>query len=126
VLVPNVDPFSAFEQAIRTGLCVGAVVVVCYVFARRKWARKRGFRGSCSHVGLALQQLQAIACPQVEYAIEEPSQEKQDEDEGGPDDPTQYYRRLGERIDREHRRRTPEGDDGSTHAAEGHIKPEED
>jgi len=109
------DPLRTLEQAVPFLV----VFIVCYVFARRWRLRKRGFRGSCSHVGIALQQLQAMACPQVEHAVEEQAGEKGDEDDsGGPDDPTRYYRRLRERIDREHPRNALKSEGGTTKDAQ--------
>lgn len=108
MLVLSTDPFSVLEQAYHVGLIVGVVMVVCYVLVRRMWVRKRGFRGSCSHMGMALQQMQAIARPPIEYAVKEQLEEKdEDDDEGGPDDPTRYYRRLRERVDRKHPQNPP-------------------
>jgi hypothetical protein len=125
MLVPNADPFSLLEQAYHLGLLVGVVVVVCYVLVRRMWAKKRGFRGSCSHMGIALQQIQAIARPQIEYAIEEQLAEREDEDdEGGPDDPTRYYRRLRERIDQDHPRSVPDCEADPVNEAKENSKPE--
>jgi hypothetical protein len=51
-----------------------------------------------------LQQLQAIARPSIQYEIEEKLREREeDDDQGGPDDPGTYYRRLRERIDQQDR-----------------------
>jgi hypothetical protein len=89
------------------------VAIILGVFFLRRfrwWLARRGFRPSYISLGNAFQQIQAKAIPQVEYSLEEQSKEKTDEDdEGGPDDPTEYYRRKMRQVDRS-RPRTSKGD----------------
>jgi hypothetical protein len=52
-------------------------------------------------MGNALHSLQAIAEPQVRYVVaEELEEEAEDEDAGGPDDPTTHLLRQARRIRR--------------------------
>src|ERR1700685_2184018 len=88
----------------------GLVCFVGCVFFYRRWRwrhRKRmgrarlGFYPSGASLGNALQQLQAIAQPRVEYVLEEKLDEEADEDDaGGPDDPTRHLHRQGPRTRR--------------------------
>jgi len=84
-----------------------------FFYQRWRWRRRRrsrsnlGFYPNASSLGNALHQLQAIAEPRVAYVIEEKLDEEADEDdEGGPDDPTRHLHRQaakirrGERLDR--------------------------
>ncbi len=79
-----------------------AVPILCVFFLLRFrwWLTRRGFRPSYISLGNALQQIQATAIPQIEYALEEQRKERTDEDDdGGPDDPTRYYRRRMKQVD---------------------------
>jgi hypothetical protein len=103
IMIATPDPFSTFESAAQIGLFIGVGWIIFLVIFRKKKARRCGFHYSASSVGFALQQLQAIARPPIEHQLKE--QQKDDikeENEGGPDDPTRYYRRLRERIDQNH------------------------
>ena len=83
-------------------LLLVAVPILC-VFSLlrfRWWLTRRGFRPSYISLGNAFQQIQATAIPQIKYSLEEQSKEKTDEDDdGGPDDPTRYLRRGMKQID---------------------------
>lgn len=100
-------------------LLSGFYGLVCFIgcvffYQRWRWRRRKrmggshlGFYPSGASLGNALQQLQAIAQPQVEYVLEEKLDEEADEDDaGGPDDPTRHLHRQaarirrGERLDR--------------------------
>ena len=74
---------------------------------KRRGKSRWGFYPSSASLGNALQELQTIAQPQVQYVLEEKLDEPaEDDDEAGPDDPTAHLRkqtariRRGERIDR--------------------------
>ena len=63
-----------------------AFFVQRYIALRRK--RKGGFYPSTASMGNALQELQRLTQPSVRYVLEEKQKEdKQDDEEGGPDDP---------------------------------------
>jgi hypothetical protein len=63
-----------------------ALVFYCLRFRSQ---RKKGFRPSYSNLGNALQQLQRIAQPRVEYVLQEKlKDEAVEDDQGGPKDPT--------------------------------------
>jgi hypothetical protein len=82
-------------------LVVVLVLCVLILFGLGFWLARRGFRPSNSSVGDALQQIQAITRPSIEYSLQAKLRERADEDdEGGPDDPTQYYRRKMKQVDR--------------------------
>ena len=105
----------ALDLMLLKGFYAFSCFVGCAFFSQRwQWRHRRrrgrsrlGFYPSASSLGNALHQLQAIAEPQMAYVIEEKLDEEADEDdEGGPDDPTRHlYRqaakiRRGERPDR--------------------------
>jgi hypothetical protein len=91
------DP-SALENAVK--LIPLAFLFVFFLCRALRRPKRRKFRASYGSLGNALQTLQAIARPQVEYSIEEALKEKTDEDdEGGPDDPVAYYRRKMKEVD---------------------------
>jgi len=111
-MLVNNDPFDAFGTALQVSLFISVVLVICVVCIRRTKARRRGGYASCGSVGFALQQLQAIARPPIEHHLKDRQREAVDEDdEGGPDDPTLYYRRLREKTDRETVKREKERND---------------
>lgn len=106
--------FDSVDRMAQIGVSVAVVCIVLYAVMGRIWFRKRR-RGywSASSLGNALQQLQAIARPSIQYEIEEKLKEKKTEDDqGGPDDPGRYYRRLREGIDRQTRNEAGMGADG--------------
>ena len=95
------DPFAALQDAAQVFVAIAAILIVCFVLIYRRRAQKRGGYASFSNVGAALQELQKIARPSIEYQLEEQCKmDVEDDDEGGPDDPGQYYRRLREKIDK--------------------------
>jgi hypothetical protein len=68
-----------------------AFFVQRYLALRRK--RKGGFYPSTASMGNALQELQRLTRPNVQYVLEEKQKEdKQDDEEGGPDDPDRFLR----------------------------------
>jgi len=86
---------------VQIGLAIGTVCILLYVVIGRVWfGKRRRIYWAGSSVGNALQQLQATARPSIEYQIEEKLKEMaDDDDQGGPDDPGSYYRRLRTKID---------------------------
>jgi len=61
---------------------------------RRGWIMYSGNPPTYGSLGNAFQQLQSIYQPSVEYVLEEKQREKvEEDDEGGPDDPTRHLRR---------------------------------
>src|SRR5215471_3802346 len=92
---------NSLDRMVQIGLTIGTICILFYVVIGRIWFRKRRrtYWGGNS-VRNALQQLQAIERPSIEYPIEEKLTERTEEDDqGGPDDPGSYYRRLRTRID---------------------------
>jgi hypothetical protein len=88
---------------------IGAVyliifVVVAYVLLlwnrhRAKRRRKSGFYRTSSSVGNVLLEMQKFAHPSVEHVLQQKLDEREDEDdEGGPKDPTEHLRRSLKRI----------------------------
>ena len=97
----GIDPFIVLQGAAQVFIAIAAILIVCFVVIHRRRAQKRGRYASFSNVGVALQELQKIARPSIEYQLEEQSKmDVEDDDEGGPDDPGRYYRRLREKIDK--------------------------
>lgn len=95
------DPFIALQDAAQVFTAVAAILIVCFVVIYRRRAQKRGRYASFGNIGVALQELQKIARPSIEYQIEEQQKmDVEDDEEGGPDDPDRYYRRLREKIDK--------------------------
>lgn len=95
------DPYAALQGAIELLVAIGAICMVCCVLIGRSRTKNRGRYASFSNLGSALQALQKIARPSIEHQLAEQRQVKVDEDdEGGPDDPGRYYRRLREKIDK--------------------------
>lgn len=109
------DFVNNLNRMVQMGASVAVVCIVLYVLIGRIWfRRRRRVFAAPSSLGNALQQLQAIARPSIQYEIEEKLKEKKEEDDqGGPDDPATYYRRLRERIDEQTRNGAGgEGDQG--------------
>ena len=92
------DPFSALGTLAK--IIPIAFLFVFFLWRLRRRPKRRRFRASYGSLGNALQQIQALAVPQIEYSLEEQRREKTDEnDEGGPDDPMAYYRRKMKEVD---------------------------
>lgn len=104
-----------FDLLLLRGLYELTAVFLCLFFYqrfryrrnKRRGKSKWGFYPSTAAVGNALQELQTMAQPQMQYVLEEKLDEPaEDDDEAGPDDPTAHLRkqaariRRGERIDR--------------------------
>ena len=87
------DFVTDLENAFTMGVIVFVIVILLVFFALRLlwWIRRRGFRPTYGALGNAFQELQSTAVPQVQYILQaerdEESKENQDDD-GGPDDPT--------------------------------------
>jgi hypothetical protein len=91
-----------------------AIVTIVFFFQRYRWRRRKrmgksnwGFYPSSASMGNALQTLSTMALPQAEYVFEEKAKDDADEDDdGGPDDPTAHLHwqadriRRGEKLDR--------------------------
>jgi hypothetical protein len=92
------DPFTALETLAKT---IPNAFLCIFLLCRRRWRpKRRRFRASYGSLGNALQQIQALAVPQIEYSLKEQRREKTDDhDEGGPDDPRAYYRRKMTEVD---------------------------
>jgi hypothetical protein len=91
-------PFSVLETLAK--IIPIAFLFVFFLWQLRRRPKRRRFRASFGSLGNALQQIQALAVPQIEYSLEEQRREKTDEDdEGGPDDPMAYYRRKMKEVD---------------------------
>ena len=103
------------DLVLLEGLYLFSMFIACaFFFQRYRWKRRKrlgkrhlGFYPSSASMGNALHQLQVVAQPQVQYVIEEKLDEEADEDDsGGPDDPTRHLHRQakkirrGEKIDR--------------------------
>jgi hypothetical protein len=92
------DPSAVVENSIKL-IPVAFLFIFLLCRALRRPKRRR-FRASYSSLGNALQTLQFIVRPQIEYSIKEALKEEKDEDdEGGPDDPVAYYRRKMKEVD---------------------------
>jgi hypothetical protein len=88
----------------------GAVVVLLgiYFWRRAQWRRRRrtgrknlGFYPSASSLGNAMQNLQALTRPTIEYVLEEKyDEDAEDDGDGGPEDPTDHLKRQLKRIRR--------------------------
>jgi len=105
-------------ESIGAVLTIAPSVLLLYlsivIFIRRmRWRRKRlrgeniGFCPGFGQLGNALQILQQMPCPSVEYVLEEKLKEDaEDEDSGEPDDVEKTLNRQlrqirrGERVDR--------------------------
>lgn len=81
---------------------------IAFLYQRLRWRRRRrqgkpslGFYPRGTALGNAFQQLQIIAEPQMTYVLEEKlNEDEDDEDSGGPDDPTRHLHRQAARIRR--------------------------
>jgi hypothetical protein len=84
------------------------ILLFCFVFygrrflwrrGRRRGKRNLGFFPTHAAAGNALQSLQMIAQSRVEYVLDEKFEdEADDDDEGGPPDPTNHLKRQLRRI----------------------------
>jgi hypothetical protein len=93
-----IDPFAVLETCAKLAP-IGLLFVFLLCRFRGRPYRRR-FRPSYGSLGNALQAIQSIAQPQVEYTLEEKLKQQTDEDdEGGPDDPVAYYRRKMKEVD---------------------------
>jgi hypothetical protein len=88
-------------------MCFSMFVAGAFFFQRFRWrCRKRrgrppGFYPTSTSMGNALQQLQATMEPQMKYVLEEKLDEEADEDDsGGPDDPTRHLLRQARKLQR--------------------------
>jgi len=92
-MTPGHDFVTDLENAFTMGVIVFVIVILLVFFALRLlwWIRRRGFRPTYGALGNTFQELQSTAVPQVQYILQaerdEESKEDQDDD-GGPDDPT--------------------------------------
>ena len=91
-----------------------AFITVAFFFQRFRWQRRKrkgksnwGFYPSSASMGNALQQLSVIAQPRAAYVLEEKTKDDvEEDDEGGPEDPTAHLHwqavkiQRGEKIDR--------------------------
>ena len=98
-----------FDLLVLRGLYQLTALFLCLFFYQRfRYRRNKrrgksnwGFYPSTAAVGNALQNLQTMAQPQVQYVLEEKLDETaEDDDEAGPDDPTAHLRKQAERIRR--------------------------
>ena len=94
--------------------CFVTFILAAFFFQRYRYRRRKrsgksnwGFYPSWASMGNALQKLSALAQPQVVHVLEEKLLEAADEDdEGGPKDPTAHLHRQaakirrGEKVDR--------------------------
>jgi hypothetical protein len=98
-----------FGSGLLVGFWLFIVFVGCaFFFQRFRWRRRKrlgrrhlGFYPSSTSMGNALQQLQIFTQPRAEYVLQEKFDEDADEDDvGGPEDPTGHFRRQVTRIRR--------------------------
>lgn len=83
-----------------------AVVAVVFFWKRWRWRRNNsrgkphlGYYPNAAVLGNALQILQSLAEPQTEYTLAEKLDERaEDDDSGGPDDPTAHLLRQAKQI----------------------------
>src|SRR6266851_231673 len=102
------DPFAVLETSAK--IIPIAFLFVFFLWRLRRRLKRRRFRASYGSLGNALQQIQALAVPQIEYSLKEQRREKtDDDDEGGPDDPMAYYRRKMKEVDGRGGERDPTG-----------------
>ena len=92
-----------------TALCFwlfASFVTVVFFWKRWRWRRNKvsgrrpfGFYPNAATLGNALQVLQIFTAPHTEYILEQKLAEPaEDEDSGGPDDPTAHLHRQAQRI----------------------------
>jgi len=90
-LDPGVESKIAFMMG-AIGLFVIGIFIVFLALRLLWWIRRRGFRPTYGALGHAFQELQGMGVPQIHYMLEaeqeEGSKANEDDDEGGPDDPT--------------------------------------
>jgi hypothetical protein len=93
---------------------ISVLFAIAFFFQRYRWRRRKrqgksnwGFYPSSASLGNALQELSVMAQPQVEHVLEEKlSEDAEDDDEGGPEDPVAHLHRQavkmrkGEKLDR--------------------------
>jgi hypothetical protein len=98
-----------FSSCLLIGFWLFIVFVgFAFFFQRFRWRRRKrlgrrhlGFYPTSTSMGNALQQLQVFAQPRMEYVLQEKFDEDTDEDDaGGPEDPTRHLRRQVARIRR--------------------------
>ena len=90
-----------------------ALILLVFWVQRARWRRNRrlgkkrwGFYPGTASLGNAFQTLQIMAQPEVKHILEEKlADEAEEDDEGGPEDPTEYLNhqlkrlRRGKRMD---------------------------
>jgi hypothetical protein len=98
---------NLFDVVLMRGLLLFAGLILCAFYLQRiRWRIRRmlgkrhlGFYPRSAALGNALQTLQVMAEQKVEHILEEKLDEHEDEDdEGGPKDPTAHLKRQLERI----------------------------
>jgi hypothetical protein len=85
-----------------------AVLLTIFFFKRARWRRKQraglrdlGFYPSSLSLGNAMQNLQTFTRPTVDYVLEQKyDEDAEEEDNGGPDDPTAHLNRQLRRVRR--------------------------
>ncbi|MBW4037483.1 MAG: hypothetical protein HIU91_01170 [Acidobacteria bacterium] len=85
-----------------------AVIAAIFFYKRWRWRHNKrkgkrhlGFYPNTAALGNALQVLQSLTAPSIEYTLEQKLDEPaEDEDSGGPDDPTAHLHRQANRIRR--------------------------
>jgi len=83
-----------------------ALIAVVFFWKRWRWRRNKasgkhrlGFYPNAATLGNALQVLQILTAPHTEYILEQKLAEPaEDEDSGGPDDPTAHLHRQAQLI----------------------------
>jgi hypothetical protein len=93
---------AAFLMAIGLGAFVASCLLVFFLKRLFAWMSARGWISCPGHVptygtlGTSLLELQKLAQPQMEYvieAIQEQEDKVEEDDEGGPDDPTRHLKK---------------------------------
>lgn len=85
-----------------------AFIAIVFFFQRYRWRlRKRkgksnwGFYPGAASMGNALQNLSVMVQPRAKYVLEEKlNEDAEEDDEGGPDDPTAHLHRQANKIRR--------------------------
>ena len=96
-----INPLAALSFWLFASLFAMVFVWKRWRFCRNKALGKRrlGFYPNAAALGNALQILQTLAQPHVEHIVEEKLAEPaEDEDSGGPDDPTAHLLRQAQHI----------------------------
>lgn len=96
---------------INSGIALGFwlfAALIAIVFFWKRWRYRRnkargkrrlGYYPNAATLGNALQVLQILTAPHTEYVLEQKLAEPaEDEDSGGPDDPTAHLHRQARRI----------------------------